>query len=115
MSQQYVTTIASELSIPAGSVRAAVLLFEQDATIPFIARYRKEATGDLDEVALASIRDRLAQLKELDARKAAILQSLDERKLLTPELTAKVVGAQTMAKLEDVYLPYRPKKRTRAM
>ncbi len=62
-----------------------------------------------------SIRDRLAQLKELDSRKAAILKSLDERKLLTPELTAAVMGAQTLSKLEDLYLPYRPKKRTRAM
>jgi uncharacterized protein len=115
MNERYSSFIAAELSLPAAGVAAAVGLLEQDATIPFIARYRKEATGNLDEVAVASIRDRLAQLKELDARKEAILKSLDERKLLTPELTAKVMGAQTMAKLEDIYLPYRPKKRTRAM
>ncbi|MDO8756710.1 MAG: Tex family protein, partial [Elusimicrobiota bacterium] len=82
---------------------------------PFIARYRKELTGNMDEVAIAAVRDRLGQLKELDARKEAIVKSLDERKLLTPELAAKVVGATTLAILEDIYLPYRPKKRTRAM
>ena len=115
MNDRYSSFIAAELSLPVPSVNAAVGLLEEEATIPFIARYRKEATGNLDEVALMSIRDRLAQLKELDSRKAAILKSLDERKLLTPALTAAVMGAQTLAKLEDVYLPYRPKKRTRAM
>ena len=115
MIDRYPSLIAAELSLPAASVAAAVKLLDEDATIPFIARYRKEATGNLDEVALGSIRDRLAQLKDLDARKAAIIKSLDERKLLTPELTAKVVGAATIAILEDIYLPFRPKKRTRAM
>ena len=115
MNDRYSSFIAAELSLPVPSVNAAVGLLEEDATIPFIARYRKEATGNLDEVALASIRDRLSQLKELDSRKAAILKSLDERKLLTPALTAAVMGAQTLSKLEDLYLPYRPKKRTRAM
>ena len=114
MNQRYTSFIAEELSLPAAGVGAAVALLEQEATIPFIARYRKEATGGLDEVALASVRDRLAQLKELDARKEAILKSLEERKLLTDALRAQVVGAPTLAKLEDLYLPYRPKKRTRA-
>ena len=115
MNDRYSSFIAAELSLPVPSVNAAVGLLEEDATIPFIARYRKEATGNLDEVAIMAIRDRLAQLKELDSRRAAILKSLDERKLLTPELTVKVMGAETIAKLEDLYLPYRPKKRTRAM
>ena len=115
MNDRYSSFIAAELSLPVTSVNAAVGLLEEDATIPFIARYRKEVTGNLDEVALMSIRDRLAQLKELDSRKAAILKSLDERKLLTSALTAAVMGAQTLSKLEDIYLPYRPKKRTRAM
>jgi uncharacterized protein len=115
MTERYPSQIAAELSLPSAGVLAAVGLLEQEATIPFIARYRKEATGNLDEVALTSIRDRLAQLKELDARKEAILKSLEERKLLTPELTAKVVGADTLSKLEDIYLPFRPKRRTRAM
>ncbi|NNN05904.1 MAG: RNA-binding transcriptional accessory protein [Elusimicrobia bacterium] len=114
MNQRYASFIAEELSLPAAGVGAAVALIEQDATIPFIARYRKEATGGLDEVALAAVRDRLAQLKELDTRKEAILKSLEERQLLTDALRAQVVGAATLAKLEDLYLPYWPKKRTRA-
>jgi len=115
MIDRYPSLIAAELSLPAAGVNATIALLEQDATIPFIARYRKEMTGNMDEVAIAAVRDRLAQLKELDARKEAIVKSLDERKLLTPELAAKVVGAATLAILEDIYLPYRPKKRTRAM
>ncbi len=114
MDQRYPALIAEELSLPAAGVCAAVALLEADATIPFIARYRKEATGGLDEVQIASVRDRLSQLKELDARKEAILKSLEERQLLTDALRAAVVGAPTLAKLEDLYLPYRPKKRTRA-
>ena len=115
MIDRYPSLIAAELSLPAAGVNAIIGLLDQDATVPFIARYRKEVTGNLDEVAIMAVRDRLAQLKELDARKAAIIKSLEERKLLTPELTAKVVGAPTIAILEDIYLPYRPKKRTRAM
>lgn len=115
MIDRYPSLIAAELKLPAAGVNAVIGLLDQDATVPFIARYRKEATGNLDEVAIMSVRDRLAQLKELDARKAAIMKSLDERKLVTPELTAKIVGATTLAILEDIYLPYRPKKRTRAM
>ncbi|MEQ1918329.1 MAG: Tex family protein [Elusimicrobiota bacterium] len=115
MIDRYPSLIATELSLPAAGVNAIIGLLDQDATVPFIARYRKEVTGNLDEVAIMAVRDRLGQLKELDARKAAIMKSLEERKLLTPELTAKVVGAPTIAILEDIYLPYRPKKRTRAM
>ncbi len=115
MNDRYPSLIAAELSLPAAGVHAVIGLLDQDATIPFIARYRKEATGSLDEVAIAAVRDRVGQLKELDARKAAIVKSLEERKLLTPELTAKIVAAATLAILEDIYLPYRPKKRTRAM
>ena len=115
MIDRYPALIAAELSLPPSGVNAIIALLDQDATIPFIARYRKELTGNLDEVAIGAVRDRLGQLKELDARKEAIIKSLEERKLLTPELTAKVVGAPTLAILEDIYLPYRPKKRTRAM
>ena len=82
--------------------------------MPFIARYRKEATGSLDEVAIESTRDRLAQLKELASRMDAILASLEERDLLTEELKDQVQSAETLAALEDIYLPYRPKRRTRA-
>jgi len=83
-------------------------------TVPFIARYRKEATGSLDEVAITTIRDRLAQLEQLEQRRAAILKSLDERGLLTEELGTRLRTAGTMSVLEDLYLPFRPKRRTRA-
>lgn len=115
MNETYLSKIAAELSIKASQVHAAAALLEEGGTVPFIARYRKEATGSLDEVAITSIRDRLAQLGELDARRKAILDSLAERNLLTDDLKAKVDAAQTMATLEDVYLPFRPKRRTRAM
>ena len=82
--------------------------------MPFIARYRKEATGSLDEVQITAIRERLGQLEELDKRREAILKSLEERELLTEELKEKIMAAETMAVLEDIYLPFRPKRRTRA-
>ena len=114
MSDIYISRVAKELSLGESGVRAAAVLFAQDATIPFVARYRKEATGNLDEVQLTAIRDRLSQLKDLDDRRVAMLKSLTERNLLTDELKAKIEGAVTLSKLEDIYLPYRPKKRTRA-
>jgi uncharacterized protein len=114
MTSDFIDAIAAEIDVRPAQVRAAVELLEADATVPFIARYRKEATGSLDEVALTAIRDRLAQLKELAKRREAIVKSLDERGLLTDELRAKVDAAASMAELEDVYLPYRPKRRTRA-
>ncbi|HOG94412.1 MAG TPA: Tex-like N-terminal domain-containing protein, partial [Opitutaceae bacterium] len=84
------------------------------ATVPFIARYRKEATGELDEVQVTAIRDRLEQLAQLDERRASILSSLKERNLLTPELEKAIAAAETVTALEDIYQPFRPKKRTRA-
>ena len=114
--------IAKELK-PAGDpprgvtpeqVRAVLSLFEEGCTVPFIARYRKEATGSLDETVITAIRDRNEKLVELDKRRTAILESLTERELLTDELKAAVLGAATMTALEDIYLPYRPKRRTRA-
>jgi uncharacterized protein len=110
----YVNQIATELKIPPRSVAATAQLLAEGATVPFVARYRKEVTGSLDEVAITNIRDRMGQLVELQARRAAIIKSLDERKLLTDELRAKVAGALTMTALEDVFAPYRPKRRTRA-
>jgi uncharacterized protein len=115
MSQDHISTIANELTRPPAAVQAAVSLLQQGATIPFIARYRKEATGNLDEVALAAIRDRLSQLEELDQRKASILKSLETHGHLTDELKQKVISAANMALLEDIYLPFRPKRRTKAM
>ena len=107
--------VAAELNLPAASVASTARLLAGGATVPFIARYRKEATGSLDEVAIASIRDRLVQYAELEARRAAILKSLEERKLLTPELAQKIAAAGTMVALEDLFAPFRPKRRTRAI
>src|SRR3990172_9234895 len=106
--------IAHELNIAPAQVRATAQLIGEAATVPFIARYRKEMTGSLDEVAITSIRDRLLQLAELDSRRDAIIKSLTERNLLTDELQAKIAAAETLAVLEDIYLPFRPKRRTRA-
>ncbi len=114
MDETHIIKIAQELKITAGQVSATAALLAEGGTIPFIARYRKEATGSLDEVSIGDIRDRLNQLAELDKRREAILGSLLERELLTDELKERIETAQTMAVLEDVYLPYRPKRRTRA-
>ena len=114
MTQQHIQTIATEISISPGAVDATAGLLAEGGTVPFIARYRKEATGGLDEVAITAIRDRLKQLQELDERREAILKSLRERELLTDELHQKIVEAPSMTVLEDIYLPYRPKRRTRA-
>ncbi|HEY2594438.1 MAG TPA: Tex-like N-terminal domain-containing protein, partial [Chloroflexota bacterium] len=105
---------ARELGLGAAQVQAAADLLGEGATVPFMARYRKEATGSLDEVAIAAIRDRLAQLDALEARKGAIVASLEERHLLTEQLRNQLDGADTLAALEDVYQPFRPKRRTRA-
>ncbi|MEI6083931.1 MAG: Tex family protein [Verrucomicrobiota bacterium] len=110
----FVTQIAGELKLTLHSVVATAQLLAEGATVPFIARYRKEVTGSLDEVAITNIRDRLAQLVELESRRAAISKSLAERQLLTPALQQKIAGAGTLPALEDVFAPYRPKRRTRA-
>jgi len=102
------------LSLRPQQVAATAELLEGGATIPFISRYRKEATGSLDEVAVTAVRDRLNQLKELDDRRESIIKSLEERELLTDELKEKIMQAETMTVLEDIYLPYRPRRRTRA-
>jgi len=110
----HVNIIADELKLSIEQVRATIELLDDGATVPFVARYRKEATGGLDEVQITSIRDRSAQLRHLDKRRESILKSLEERDILTDELRDKIVAAETMAALEDIYLPFRPKKRTRA-
>jgi uncharacterized protein len=110
----YEGKISSELNITAQQVKATVQLLEGGATVPFISRYRKEATGSLDEVQVAAIRDRLEQLKELDKRREAILKSIEEQGKLTPELKKAIEAAETMARLEDIYLPYKPKRKTKA-
>jgi uncharacterized protein len=114
LNQAHITKISTELSLPPRRVEATAELLEGGATIPFIARYRKEVTGSLDETVVTSIRDRLHQLKELDDRRESIIKSPEERELLTDELKDQIMHAETMAVLEDIYLPYRPKRRTRA-
>ena len=114
LNELHVSKVARELGLEPGQVHATADLLDEGATVPFVARYRKEATGSLDEVAIAAIRDRLAQLDALDQRRQAITGSLQERNLLTNALQTKLDAAETMATLEDVYLPFRPKRRTRA-
>jgi uncharacterized protein len=106
--------IAAELSIAEKQVSATVELLDEGATVPFISRYRKEMTGTLDEVQVAAIRDRIQQLRDLDKRREAILKSLTDMGKLTPELEQRINDAETMVALEDIYLPYRPKRKTRA-
>jgi len=110
----HLETIARESGISLSSVTSTAKLLAEGATVPFISRYRKEQTGSLDEVQIATIRDRMLQLAELDTRRSAILKSLEERNLLTPELRKKVEAANTLATLEDVFAPFRPKRQTRA-
>jgi uncharacterized protein len=111
---EHVLRLAQELNVRVVQVAATAQLLAEGATVPFIARYRKEATGELDEVQVTSIRDRLEQLRTLDERRASILASLKERNLLTPQLEKAIQAADTLTVLEDIYLPFRPKKRTRA-
>jgi len=112
---RFTSKIAQEQNISDHNVQAVADLLAEGATIPFIARYRKEATGSLDEVVVTAIRDRLSQLREIKDRKNAILKSLDKHGHLTDALSDKVLAAETMAILEDIYLPYRPKRRTKAV
>jgi len=111
---QLIDTIAASLQLETRRVSGAVTLLEEGCTIPFIARYRKEATGSLDEVQLAAIRDELQNRREIGRRREAILASLAKTGHLSPELQDALEKAQNLASLEDIYLPYRPKRRTRA-
>ena len=110
----YPSAIANRLELNVRQVEKTIELLEQGATVPFIARYRKEVTGSLNEVQIAAIRDLLLRLKELDKRREAVLQSIDEQGKLTPELRQQIEAVESMTDLEDLYLPYRPKRRTRA-
>lgn len=110
-----ISIIAKEQNLDINQVQAVTSLLAEGSTIPFIARYRKEATGSLDEVAVTAVRDRLNQLNELSDRKETVLKSLKKHGHLTDELQGKVLSAQSMAVLEDIYLPYKPKRRTKAV
>jgi len=114
MNDAYFPLLAEEFKIRSSQVKATATLIAEGATVPFIARYRKEATGGLDEVVISGVRDRLDQLAELDRRREAILKSLIERELLTDKLKVAIAAARALSGLEDIYLPFRPKRRTRA-
>jgi uncharacterized protein len=112
--ERLASIIASEIGARPGQVVAAVTLLDEGATVPFVARYRKEATGGLDDTQLRLLAERLAYLRELDQRRDTILASIGEQGKLTEELRAKIAAAATKAELEDIYLPYKPKRRTKA-
>jgi protein Tex len=114
MRDKLIKKIAEELELDPARVLATAGLLDEGSTVPFIARYRKEVTGSLDEVAIIRIRDRLEQLEELEKRRESILKSLKERELLTEDLEKSLLAAGTLTTLEDLYLPFRPKRRTRA-
>lgn len=111
---KHIQTIAQELSVLVKQVEATINLLDEGATIPFISRYRKELTGSLDEVQVSAIRDRITQLRDLDKRREAILKSLEEMGKLSEELKAKIDAAESLTVLEDLYLPFRPKRKTKA-
>jgi protein Tex len=114
MNPAHIIKVSQELNLREKQVISVAVLLDEGSTVPFISRYRKEVTGGLDEVAITQIRDRLLQLTELDERRATVLESISKQGKLTDELKAKIEAAQTMTVLEDLYLPYKPKRRTRA-
>jgi len=114
MTLNYNELIAKEISVTIKQVENTIALLNSGATIPFISRYRKEATGCLDEVQIAYIRDRYAQLLEIDKRRKSIIDSIEEQGKLTEELIQQLNAATSLTELEDIYLPYRPKRKTRA-
>ena len=114
MTQDYATNIAGELSVRKEQVAAVMGLLDEDNTIPFIARYRKEMTGGLDEEQIRSVESSLNRLRKLDERKAAVLASIDEQGKLTPELRKRLEAADSLTMVEDLYQPFKPRRRTRA-
>ena len=107
--------LALELKVRPEQVKSAVALLDGGATVPFIARYRKEATGNLDDIQLRELEARLSYLRELQARRETVIQSIQEQGKLTPELHQSLLQAATKQELEDLYLPYKPKRRTKGM
>ena len=106
--------IADDLKIDSKQVKATVDLLDEGATVPFISRYRKEVTGSLDEVQVLAIKTEIERLRQLEQRRESILKSIDGQGKLTEELKEKILAADTLSKLEDLYLPYKPKRRTKA-
>src|SRR5262245_26223917 len=111
----FIQSIATEHTISPNAVDAVIQLLEAGNTIPFIARYRKEATVNLDEMQIKNIQERYSYLKELEERRQAILSSIESQGKLTDELRQQILACQVKTVLEDLYLPYKPKRRTRAM
>ena len=109
-----IKTLAEELNLKEEQVEKTVALLADGNTIPFIARYRKEVTGSLDDITLRALSDRLTYLRHLDERREEIRALIDGQEKLTPELSAQIDAAKTLVELEDIYRPYRPKRRTRA-
>ncbi len=114
MASNYIAILAAEMNVAAWQVEKTLELLDGGATVPFISRYRKEMTGTLDEVQVAQVRDRVAQLRELDKRREAIITSIEEQCKMTDDLLRQINQAVVMSELEDIYLPYRPKRKTRA-
>ncbi|MDQ5942176.1 MAG: protein Tex, partial [Pseudomonadota bacterium] len=106
--------IATELGVRPSQVIATVQLLDEGATVPFIARYRKEVTDNLDDTQLRTLEERLTYLREMEDRRGAILASIEEQGKMTPELQAEILHAETKQRLEDLYLPYKQKRRTKA-
>src|SRR5947209_15151517 len=113
-SPEILLRISKEVGAPVARVETAIKLFEDGATVPFIARYRKEATGNLDEVKIRDIEERLQYYTDLEARRATILNSIEKQGKLSDDLKAKIVGSYSKSELEDLYLPYKPKRKTKA-
>src|ERR1700742_5132498 len=107
--------IAEELGVREQQVAAAISLLDGGATVPFVARYRKEATGALDDAQLRTLEERLRYLREMEERRTAILESIRSQGKLDEALEAQIMAADSKARLEDIYLPYKPKRRTKAM
>ncbi|MFN5848907.1 MAG: Tex-like N-terminal domain-containing protein, partial [Chitinophagales bacterium] len=114
MEAVYLSHISREIQIPERQIQQVSLLVDEGCSIPFIARYRKEATGNLDEVQIANVVEKILYYTELDKRKLAVLKSIEEQGKLTPELKTKIEGCMNATLLEDIYLPYKPKRKTRA-
>ena len=115
MQNLFVDIISKELSLAARNVANVLTLLDEGATIPFISRYRKEMTGSMDEVQVGSVKERYEKLQEIEKRKESILKSMDEQGVLTDELEAKIKATYNLTELEDIYLPYKPKRKTRAV
>ena len=114
MVSNYIDILSKEMNVAAWQVQKTITLLDEGATVPFISRYRKEMTGTLDEVQVAQVRDRVAQIRELDKRRDAIVASIEEQGKMTADLQKQIDQAVVMSELEDIYLPYRPKRKTRA-